>query len=110
MHAASLALFCVLALLSAHVCVRATPIPAVSASTGMGGIAPGGSVSGAPTLISAFSNNAGDGGDARSGNALASDSSRTGSPGSADVGNTFGLVNIVSGLANSQHTGPGNIL
>ncbi|KAJ7706415.1 hypothetical protein B0H17DRAFT_1192893 [Mycena rosella] len=106
----SILALCILAVLSA--CARATPIPwdkpaAVSASTGQGGNAPGGSVYGSSAdtaLLSVLSGNAGNGGDASSsGDAFASDSSRTNSAGSSDVleGTPFGagsLVNIITSL------------
>ncbi|KAJ6604431.1 hypothetical protein DFH09DRAFT_1122663, partial [Mycena vulgaris] len=109
MRSTSLTFFCALAVLS--VCSRAAPVawdkPAASASTGNGGNAPGGSVYGSPpgevyahsagsSLISAFSGNAGNGGDASSsGDALATDSSRTNSPGNVLEGTPFGGGSLV---------------
>ncbi|KAF7339838.1 hypothetical protein MVEN_01900500 [Mycena venus] len=98
MHAAFLTSFCALALLL--VSARAAPLPwDTSASTGMGGNAAGGSVSNSPTIISAFSNNAGNGGNASSGDALAKDASRKDSPGSSNVSEDSpadgGLIDIL---------------
>ncbi|KAJ7783544.1 hypothetical protein DFH07DRAFT_948556 [Mycena maculata] len=101
MHAASLTAFCVLALLTP--CSRAIPIPrekpaAANAMTGFtispGGNAQGGSVdtSGSASLFNVLSNNAGNGGGANSGPAIAADTSRTNSPG----GNS--LVNVITNL------------
>ncbi|KAJ7102151.1 hypothetical protein B0H15DRAFT_943121 [Mycena belliarum] len=112
MRSTSVTGFCVLAVLCA--CARATPIPwdkpEISASTGQGGNAPGGSVFGSPgpgSLVSAFSGNAGNGGDASSsGDADASDFSRTNSADTLEgspFGGTGGLVNIITGIGGSDN-------
>ncbi|KAJ7932625.1 hypothetical protein B0H13DRAFT_1956225 [Mycena leptocephala] len=98
MHFTSL---CVLALLL--VCARATPIPwDTSAATGQGGNASGGSVNDSPSVVNILSNNGGAGGDASSGPALASHSSKNHSPGDSNtLEGGLGFVNIL-GLGGDQ--------
>ncbi|KAJ7786081.1 hypothetical protein B0H16DRAFT_17296 [Mycena metata] len=113
MHASFTFVF--LAVFSA--CTLAAPVPA-DATSGMAGIAPGGSVSNEPSLVSLFSDNAGNGGEADSGAALAKDSVTNNSPGSSNVlagssgrpdgngsvGHDVGLLNLLDGGIGGERT------
>ncbi|KAJ7042467.1 hypothetical protein C8F04DRAFT_1390459 [Mycena alexandri] len=112
MHTASFT-FVFLAIFSA--CTLAAPVPA-DATSGAAGMAPGGSVSDEPSVVSLFSGNAGNGGEANSGAALAKDSTTNNSPGSSNVlagsgsrplgsgrfGHDTGLLDILGGISGER--------